>query len=192
MRHETKQALAAIAKSSDMSLSEMFLQSAVDRYLYTRSTLPVPTTNRLTDRLGKLEKHLTLLIGLLEAKPSEESAPIKEPNPVDPNDPKGRKVRPGAQTFFRDSTPVISAVGSIDLHELMERFGGDKALKARLCQLGGRDELLFKGDITKANKVASVTSQLDPDSLPWFPIAADRRNWVQISAVDFVRQIINA
>jgi hypothetical protein len=169
-----KKALSEVAQSLGVSLSELLLQAASDRYLVKSGRTSVPHV------LGTLQSQIKAILERLEPMP----APV-------PLDTSGRKVRKGAQTFFKDSTPVVPTVDAIPIYALVERLKGDRTVNARLCQVGGRDGKLFRGDLASAERVAAMTSLLDPEGLPWLPIAQDRRNWVQMSAEDFCRQILS-
>ncbi|MBW4483037.1 MAG: hypothetical protein KME14_10875 [Tildeniella torsiva UHER 1998/13D] len=90
------------------------------------------------------------------------------------------------------TSPIQAIDKGLPVHidHLIDRWGGDKASKARLCQLGGRKGHLFKGSITHAQTVEAVTKNLDPESLPWFPTSQDRDFWVQMDSSTFVKTIL--
>lgn len=79
----------------------------------------------------------------------------------------------------------------VHVDHLIDRWSGDKALKARLCQLGGRKGDLFKGSITHAQTVEAVTKDMDYEGLPWFPTSQDRDFWIQTDSSTFVKLILN-
>jgi hypothetical protein len=186
---ETKSALEQVARRHGVSLSHLLVSAAVERYLG-----PVASgrgdLSLVLQRLEDLEQKL----GNLPA-----SEPPKAP----------KKKRWGGKrlgvTGCADHEPAIptnkpsvvtSATAAIETGEpvhidyLIERWGGDKCLKARLCQLGGRKGHLFNGSITHAQKVEEVTRELDPDNLSWFPISKDRDFWIQTDAVAFIKRIL--
>lgn len=174
---ETKIALTSTAKSLGISLSELILQAATDRYLVNKSPVPI------LDLIVGIEARLTNL----ESGRSQKVGSPQENGPTPKTD---RKSRTGAQTFLKDGTPAITETGTITtIFDLVLRFGGDRTVKARLCQVGGRDGKLFRGDLASAERVAAMTSKLDPQGESWFPVAENRISWIQISAEDFCRKL---
>ncbi len=116
------------------------------------------------------------------SRPQPKLTPPPTPAPLAPK----QKER----SFARPVEPVISTGEEVHLEYLVARFGGDRVLKARLCQLGGRDGALFQGSITHARKVEEVTMRLDPEHKPWMPINPQRTRWAQMSAQAYVEAIL--
>lgn len=171
----TLDALRTVANEQGCSLSLLLLNAAIQVYLGGRS-------NDST-RLATLERKLRSLETSVEQRVTN-----VEPIPTQ----KRVQVDLFPQTFKQSSEPVIrSSHEQIGLDKLVERLGGTSSLKARLCQAGGRDGKLFKGDLTKAGNVERQTTALDPDGLSWLPLTENRLTWIQISAEEFCRLIIN-
>jgi hypothetical protein len=167
----TLEALRMVAKDQGMSLSALILQAAVEKYLNGRSTE--------STRLATLERKIRSL-------EKRDTQPIQ----IEQQEPKPKRIDEFPQTFKQSSQPVLeSSNEQIQLDRLVERLGGTSSLKARLCQLGGRDGLLFQGDLGKALKVEEITKRLDPEGKSWLPLAPNRLIWIQITAKEFCKMI---
>jgi hypothetical protein len=171
IKKSTLQALRLVAEGEGVSVSALIIQAAVEKYLGSRSN---PDT-----RLASLEKKIREL----------ESYKISV-SKSEPEEPKPKRIDEFPQTFKQSSQPVLeSSNEQIQLDRLVERLGGTSSLKARLCQLGGRDGLLFQGDLGKALKVEEITKRLDPEGKSWLPLAPNRLIWIQITAKEFCKMI---
>lgn len=96
-----------------------------------------------------------------------------------------------SNTSSQKSTSFVFAWDgeTINVYDLIARFGLDKSAQARMFQLGGK--ALFSGSVINANNVERVTRELDPDNLAWFPLNESRTDWIQLdSGLDYVRLII--
>lgn len=182
---EVKEALQKVASRQGVSLSQLLADSAVDMWFHHRVAI-----ERLESRIKALEGG--------GSDRATQSSPV-----VSKGDGQTRKATLGV----KGGSPVITtkatqasrlvdeaiAQGSpVHLDNLLDRLGKDRGLKARLCQLGGRDGRLFRGDLGAAMKVAEVTGKLDPDGLTWLPVDSQRVYWLVINPVDYARQILTA
>jgi predicted transcriptional regulator len=178
---ELKATLERIAESQGTSLSKLIVDAAIEVYIcHPRSQ---------GNDLGKILRKLDAI----ESKMHPQVGGKPEPRKASKRKYADRLPREGAATFFNNPSPVVSEAlrQTLSIHELVERFGGDRALKARLCQLGGRNGNLFRGSMPDAQRVEKVTKELDPDGLPWMPVAEDRRSWIQMDAQTYCKAIWN-
>lgn len=174
VKKSTLEALRNVAHEQGCSLSALFLNAAIGTYL----------GGRVSDatRLASIERKLRTLEASVEQRDSS-----VEPAPTQ----KQVQTELFPRTFKQSAEPVIrSSHEQIGLDRLVTRLGGTSSLKARLCQLGGRNGSLFEGDLSKANRVEEVTRRLDPEQKSWMPLARDRLVWIQISAAEYCQLII--
>lgn len=166
----TYETLSAIARQEGGSLSLLMAQAAIEKYLLR----------------GKLRTYRE------PCDSNKSHKTVKAPEmPVEPSiEPKEPKRSETPKTFYKLSMMLISTKETLDLDRLCERLEPDskkrRSLKARMCQLGGRGDLLFQGSLTHAETVEAKTASLDPEGKPWFPLAANRLQWSQMTAKDFV------
>ena len=190
---ELKEALEVTAEYLGMPLSRLLVEAAVDRYLLRKAELP-KDMGQLCDRIRALERQLERL-----EKPS-----VVTPLPEPPKAPrKARKsildpveqVLPGeAPSAMTEADQAIKDGKPLHIDRLVERLTRGVptlGLKANLTQVGGRDGKLFQGDMTRANRVAEMTSRLDPCGLSWLPVDKDRRFWQAMTALDYCRQVLS-
>lgn len=186
----TKDALTAIADDLGVSLSALLVASAVERWLGPGERYL--GIREISSQLSRLSSQLEDIYKVASELPTERpTAPEKKPRKPRWGPRMGvtgcaKEETPGAKVR---TTPKEAIEGTKPLHidHLVNRFGGDRSLKARLCQLGGRKGDLFQGSLPHALKVAQVTSQLDPDGLSWFPTTPDRDFWVIQDAQSYAR-----
>ncbi|MEL7502824.1 MAG: hypothetical protein AAFN18_10185 [Cyanobacteria bacterium J06554_6] len=186
----TLAALKAIAAERGQSISSLVAEAAITQHLGApyramRRNEPDPTSGptpgprsklRAPADLATIEAKLDQLLALLETG--------RQPG-------KGRKPRWGPRLGVAGSAKealvgnvrtrpaqALETGEPVHVDHLIEHFGGDNALKARLCQLGGRGPELFEGSLTHARKAAAITSALDPAGQSWLPNSSDRVYWV--------------
>ncbi|MBD1844784.1 hypothetical protein H6F89_15555 [Cyanobacteria bacterium FACHB-63] len=177
IRESTLEALRSVAHEQGYSLSGLFLNAAVKTYLGGRVSD--------TTRLAALERKLRTLETSVGRDENSEAAPTKGQKRV--------QAELFPQTFKQSAEPVVqSSHEQISLDKLVERLGGSPSLKARLCQLGGRDGSLFEGDLSKAIRVEEVTRRLDPEQKSWMPLNRSRLVWIQITADEYCRLILGS
>jgi hypothetical protein len=189
-----KSVLEEIAKHQGMSLSQLILEAAIDRHIHQRGNHQQEIST-LARSLDEISRKVDLLLG--------DSAKVTPAPQIPTKGRKNRKDYTGIAANSKDpviDSPPLKATttessaleNGIPLHidNLIERFGYQRSLKARMMQLGGRDGKLFQGSLSHAQRVEEITSSLDPDSLPWMPVEANRAFWSQISAEEFCRQIL--
>lgn len=197
LRIETKEALEAVARRRGVSLSSLLVSAAVAQHLAPadRDDLSI-----LLERLDTLEASFGA--ALESARPAPARTPEEKPKK------KRWGPRLGVTAYSKaDAVPgikgedlkVTTSIATalkehIPVHVdfLIERFGGDKCLKARLIQLGGRKGHLFEGSITHAKTVEAITRKLDPEGLAWFPVSPARDFWISADASDFVKRVLQA
>jgi hypothetical protein len=199
LRLETKAALELVAARHGVSLSELLAAAAEEKYLLT--VTKADSLEAVIEQLTRIEEKLGSLNVVSVSSPPDLTQPAEKTS-------KPRKKRRGPRlgvTGYVEAEPTLntpkpSVVTSprqaidqelpVHIDHLIDRWGGDNALKARLCQLGGRKGHLFKGSLTHAQNVETVTKGLDPEGLPWFPTSQDRDFWVQMDSSTFVKTIL--
>lgn len=162
---EDKAFLEAIAKKRGLPLSQLILQSALDHLRQ-----PVAPTCPLGPKLDRA-------LAILEAieRPKFQAGQSNKPSKKD--------------------LVTVKVPGRVEtIESLIERWGlqDSKSLKATLSQLGGRDGWLFLGSLPHAQKVADVTSEYDPEGLPWLPIDSYRHRWTQVSPVEYCLALLSS
>lgn len=191
VKMETKEALEKVAARLGMSLSELLLSAAVEKYLGAGRD---PIEERLVQVMERLVEEL-------QDRPVSAEPEIKKPRKKRWGDRLGVTGSATHEPVLNTPNPsVLTAVEDaiktgVPCHVdyLIEHWGGDHTLKARLCQLGGRGGHLFQGSLVHAQKVEAKTKELDPRGLAWFPLSPDRDYWIHLSgAAEYVRRIISS
>ncbi|MBD2256633.1 hypothetical protein [Pseudanabaena sp. FACHB-2040] len=193
---ETKAALEAVAARYGISLSHLIVSAAVGRHLMPKQE--TADLEAVMEYLRRLEAQVENLQEFIKQTPLRPHPQTEKPKKKRWGPKLGVTGSAKSEPVLDTESPsvVVSPIQAIEeglpvhIDHLIDRFNGDKVLKARLCQLGGRKGDLFKGSITHAQKVEAVTRELDPEGLPWFPTSPDRDFWVQTSSVVFVRKVL--
>jgi hypothetical protein len=165
--------LTAIANRSRTSVASLIRDSVTENLLGGRGQI-----NRLNSMDLKLEAILERL-GSINLQPQ---APLESPK-------RKRTVQP--TMLFHSPTPLIDTNETLDIIELLKRFKATtNALKAQLSIVGGSDGKVFEGDLTRARAIERCTMKHDPDNLPWMPVDMQRTKWVQMSALNWVLELL--
>lgn len=168
--------LLETAEDKGVSLSQLMLDAAIAQYLTPRRSGPRRRPIAPQSGLESPETPGSKPEGNLS---SEEDKPAKAP----------KKLGQGLGVLREiPQTPAGNLDTALPMHvdNLVVRFGGDRALKARLMQLGGRGRELWEGSLPHARRVAKLTSEKDPDGLSWFPVDETRAMWRVTSVTEWV------
>jgi hypothetical protein len=165
--------LKGIADRSGIGVASLIRDSVTEHLLSARGQI-----HRLNSMDIKLENILSKLEDLsIQAQPVLESP--KRKRPVQPT------------MLSHPSKPIIDSNETISIDELLKRFGStSNALKAQLYIVGGSDGKVFEGDLTKARAIEKSTMKYDPNNLSWMPVDMQRKNWIQMSAQNWVLEIL--
>lgn len=166
--------LINIADRSGVSLASLIRDSVVENLLGTKGQI---------HRLNEMDKKLSFILARLEDLQNRPQIAL-EPTP--------QRKRPISPTMLsHSSTPLIDSNKTISIDDLLKRFNAKPAVRATLYIVGGSDGKVFEGDLIKARTIEKCTIKHDPENLPWLPVDKQRRHWIQMSAQNWVIQILN-
>ncbi len=165
--------LYQISDRSGVSLASLIRDSVVENLLGAKGQI---------HRLNSIDKKLTDILSKLDELSSRpqmtlESSPQRK-----------RPVHPTMLTH--SSTPLIDTNETMSINDLLERFKAKPAVRPTLYIVGGSDGKVFEGDLIKARTIEKCTVKHDPDNLPWMPVDMQRQQWVQMSAQNWVLEIL--
>ena len=173
----TLEALRAIAKERGESLSHLIAGAAIATYIGNCYRAPIGSSRGSKD---------TLILKRLSEIEQKMNALTTRKKRWDPN---RLGVLSGDRAVLGSvrTPPTRAKVTGDPVHidHLIERFGSGSGLKARLCQTGGRDGLLFRGSIVHAERAYGVTQSMDPDGCGWLPVSSDRVWWRATDPVSY-------
>jgi len=165
--------LTDIADRSKVSMASLIRDSVIENLLGSKGQIHRLNSidNKLKDILSKLED--------LSSRPQM---------PLEPVSIRKRPVQP--TMLNHSSTPLIDSNETMGINDLLKRFNAKPALRPTLYIVGGSDGKVFEGDLIKARTIEKCTMKHDPDNLPWLPVDMQRQHWIQMSAQNWVLEIL--
>ncbi len=165
--------LTDIADRSGSSLASLIRDSVTENLLGVKGQINMLNSidNKLKDILSKIDE--------LSTRPQ---------TAIEVTQTRKRPVQP--TMLSHSSTPLIDTCETLGINDLLERFNAKPAVRPTLYIVGGSDGKVFEGDLIKARTIEKCTMKHDPENLPWMPVDMQRQKWVQMSAQNWILEIL--